>query len=433
MDSQKENRVNSELGAPLARREWLAKAGLLSLAAGTFKFGARGASEVKGTGSKPSGGLAGLASEFEVASTYLNSASIHPITTKAAQAIATYQDGRLMNEGASKSSTRADRQKVFSLFGKMVNAEPEELSFVPSTLVGENTVCDGLGITGAGSRVVTDEYHFMGGMYRYMELEKRGLDLEVVKAKDNRIRIEDLDKAITPETDLVAITLVSNVAGFQHDLKAVCEIAHSRGVPVYADLIQAAGVTPIDLKESGVDFAACSTYKWLMGDFGIGLMYAKRESQELLTRTRFGYWQRAKWETNYSPFDEPNNIVPDSPFRPGLSGLMGVGTIASAGVAALSYSLELLDRVGVAEIEKWRQPLLRRLHEALPSQGYLAMTPEDSKSSILSFARKDLAETNGAKLEAMGVKVSMHTHHVRISPSFFNDMDDIERLIEALA
>ena len=58
--------------------------------------------------------------------------------------------------------------------------------------------------------------------------------------------------------------------GFQHDLKAVCELAHAHGAYVYADIVQSAGAMPIDVRASGVDFCACSSFKWLMADFGLG-------------------------------------------------------------------------------------------------------------------------------------------------------------------
>ena len=65
--------------------------------------------------------------------------------------------------------------------------------------------------------------------------------------------------------------------GFQHDLKAVCDLAHAHGAYVYADIIQAAGAVPIDVRASGVDFAAAATYKWLMGDFGLGFLYVRED------------------------------------------------------------------------------------------------------------------------------------------------------------
>jgi selenocysteine lyase/cysteine desulfurase len=62
--------------------------------------------------------------------------------------------------------------------------------------------------------------------------------------------------------------LVSYLNGFQHDLKKICDLAHSHAAHIYADLVQAAGAVPIDVRAAGVDFCACGSHKWLMGDIG---------------------------------------------------------------------------------------------------------------------------------------------------------------------
>ncbi|MGH8290945.1 MAG: aminotransferase class V-fold PLP-dependent enzyme [Steroidobacteraceae bacterium] len=87
--------------------------------------------------------------------------------------------------------------------------------------------------------------------------------------------IGDLDALIDSRTRLVAVTLVGSDTGFTHDLKSVCEAAHAKGSLVYADVIQAAGAIPIDVKDSGVDFCCAGTYKWMMGAFGTAFPYVR--------------------------------------------------------------------------------------------------------------------------------------------------------------
>ena len=65
--------------------------------------------------------------------------------------------------------------------------------------------------------------------------------------------------------------------GFQHDLKAVCDLAHAHGAYVYADIIQGVGASPLDVRATGLDFAASATYKWLMGDFGLGFLFVRED------------------------------------------------------------------------------------------------------------------------------------------------------------
>jgi selenocysteine lyase/cysteine desulfurase len=79
--------------------------------------------------------------------------------------------------------------------------------------------------------------------------------------------------------------------------KKVCEIAHANGAFVYADIVQAAGVVPVGVRDSNVDFAACASYKWLMGDFGLGLLCAREDLLDRVKRTQYGYYQLTNLHT----------------------------------------------------------------------------------------------------------------------------------------
>ena len=126
----------------------------------------------------------------------------------------------------------------------------------------------------------------------YKELEKKGVELRIVKHKNWTIDPEDMAKAIDKNTRLVSMALVSNVNGFMHDAKAVSAIAHARGALVFADIIQAVGAVPVDVKALGIDFASSGTYKWLMGERGIGFLYVREDLQgTVLPTTRYGHRQ----------------------------------------------------------------------------------------------------------------------------------------------
>ena len=64
----------------------------------------------------------------------------------------------------------------------------------------------------------------------------------------------DLDTLIDSRTNLLAVFSVSMATGYQHDLKAVCDLAHTRGALVYGDAVQAVGAVPVNVCESGIDF-----------------------------------------------------------------------------------------------------------------------------------------------------------------------------------
>lgn len=372
---------------------------------------------------------------FDIDGINLNAAYTHPMSNATVQAMRDYLDGRQLNARGKSQNISADRKEPLALFAKMINAEPGEIAWVASTMAGENYVVNGLGLGQAGTRgrVVTDAYHFDGSLYMYGELAKQGLDVHVVRPKNNGIDLVDMAAAITPGTTLVAVSLVSTINGFQHDLKALCKIAHARGALVYADIIQAAGTVPIDVKDSGVDFCACSTYKWLMGDFGVGFLYVRKESLARIRRTVFGYRQLAEFDFHVFPFDPPGKNVFDFAASPGTAGRFEIGTLGNAAVAGLGPSMRMLTEIGVDRIQAWRQPFLQRLQEEMPRLGFAPMTRLDSTAPIISFAYQDASKKLRPRLDKAGINIQLYQHRVRISPSFYNDMGDIDKLLAALA
>jgi selenocysteine lyase/cysteine desulfurase len=370
---------------------------------------------------------------FAIKGTYINAAYTHPMSLGSYGEVRKFLDTRMLNRQEPNGYDPFERPAVTAAFAKLINAGPEEIAWIPSTMVGENLVINGLGIPGSGAHVVTDALHFHGSLFLYDQLQKQGsIKLSVVKPRNNRIDLNDLDAAISPGTRLVALSLVSATTGYAHDLKAVCQLAHSRGALVYADIIQAAGAVPIDVKESGVDFCACSTYKWLMGDFGIGFLYVRKDALPQVKRTLIGFRQMKSLETHFLPFDPPGNTPFDSESKEDMSGHFEVGTFASASAAAVHYSLDFLNQTGVEKIVAYRKPMIDRLHRQLPPERYIPLTATDAVSPIVCFAVKNAASVLKPKLDAADISISVYDDMIRISPSFYNDMDDIDHLISVL-
>lgn len=378
--------------------------------------------------------------------TYINSAYVHPMPVVGREALRRYVESRT----SPILDTHYDREHVKAEFAALINAKPSEISYVPNTSTGENLVVNGLGIVGTDSNVVTDALHFDGALLHLGELKRRsGLDVRIVMPRDWRIDLKDLERVIDKKTRLVEVSLVAMTNGFQHDLKAVCELAHSRGAFVYADIIQAAGNTPIDVRASGVDFAACSTFKWLMGDFGVGFLYVKEELLDrVLRQTQYGYYQAAEMQAHFLPGDAPAP-TPEPPIRADLAriglgtpyswrlsndatGRFEVGTSGSGAQHILMATLLYIRKIGVERIHAHRQPLLKKLREEMPRLGFPSITPPESTSAITSFTMKDRANVV-ERLKKANVNVRVAEDFLRVSPSVFNDMGDIEKLLEALS
>ena len=365
---------------------------------------------------------------------YLDCAYTHPISVEAGDAVREYLRVRQGEQRESAAIVSTSRDAAIGAFSRLHHCEPASLALIPSTMAGENIVVRGLGIAPGRGRVVTDGYHFNGSLFMYDELHKSGVDVHIVMPREHRLELADFDAAITADTTLVAVSAVSATSGFVHDLKALCELAHSRGALVYADIVQAAGAMPLDLEATGVDFCACSTYKWLMGDFGIGFFYARPESAARLIRNQVGYRQMAAFGTHFLPYDTPAPVDGwplTSESAQTLAARVEVGTQAHAAIVALGRSLPLLEALGLDTLQGLRRPLLARLAQALPGMGFEPMTAADTPGPIAVYACRDTTRLRDP-LAARAIRISLYPNRIRISPSMFNTMDDIEALIEAL-
>jgi len=365
--------------------------------------------------------------------TYINGAYTHPMPTAVAEAVRRNAEKRARPGGMSDDSadlTRAVKQE----FAALINAKPSEISFVPNTSTGENLVVNGLGIPRAGGNVVTDALHFDGAILHLQALQReRGLDLRIVMPRDGRIEMRDLERAIDKNTTLVEVSLVAMYNGFQHDLKAVCDLAHAHGALVYADIVQAAGATPIDVKATGVDFCACSSFKWLMADFGLGFLYARDELLgRVVKRSQYGYHSASDISTHFLPLDPPAPAPFSWQLGTDATAYFEVGSNAYAPMSALAASLPYVGKLGVEAIEAHRQPMLQRLRKELARLGFEPATPEGTKSALITFVVKDRRPVLD-RIQKANINVRLGQHFMRLSPSVYNDMSDIDRVIEALS
>ena len=385
-------------------------------------------------------------SDFPIAETqtYLNSAGWHPMPAASARAMKAYVDykntGRIDSKEVDPSIpvpemfARLTRSKeVKEQFAKLINAKPAEIAYVQSTMAGESIVAGGLGLPKSGGNVVTDALHFEGSLYLYRELEKQGLEVRVAMPRDGRIEMRDMEKLVDRKTRLIAVSLVSYVNGFKHDLKSIADLAHSHGACAYADIIQAAGCIPVDVRASGIDCAACGSYKWLMGDMGLGFLYVREDLQgKVVKPTQYGWRQARDFEYHIFPGDPPNPQPWTYQRLAEAAGYYELGTVANAVSAALSVSLENIQKLGVESIRAHVKPLTDRVQKELPSLGYPPMTPADTPTPIATFVVKDPGATI-AKLKKANVTAKVVQHQLRISPSVFNDQKDIDKLLNALS
>jgi selenocysteine lyase/cysteine desulfurase len=404
----------------LGRREFLAGAGALAVSARSVLAAAQGTRP--GAIFPPS-----VRADFPSVAleTYMNSAAMHPLGTFASRGIEQGLAYRLHGAGPGRVDFGADKQQDLKVrYGKLIGATANEIAYTASTSDGENIVVMGMDLPKRGGNIVIDELHFTTSLYMYKELEKKGVELRIVKHRNWAIDVSDMDRAIDKNTRLVSLALVSNVNGFMHDAKAVGALAHARGAYLFADIIQAVGAVPIDIRALGIDFASAGTYKWLMGERGLGFLYVREDLQgTVLPTTRYGHRQ----VTNFNRAELTWEPLPGA-------AKYETGGIAVLLAACVSEGINYVQQLGIEKIRAHARQLTDRLQAELPPLGYKPLTPRGTETPILAFELKDAAATTKA-LQAGKVAgtVIANENRLRLSVSVFNTHEDIDRVVEVLS
>ncbi|MCW8984471.1 MAG: aminotransferase class V-fold PLP-dependent enzyme [Thermoanaerobaculales bacterium] len=218
---------------------------------------------------------------------YLNNASLGPSPALVADATEAFRrkldafPSRYMWGGWSEEY-EAVRSKAAALLG----ASSEEIALIHNTTEGMNLVAFSLELDAGDEVIVADHEHTSGTIpWQYWQVPK-GVKLvrptlPILPIDPGEI-VEVYRKAITPRTRVISMCHVINTNGMILPVKEVSELARERGILVAVDGAQAPGMINVDLHDLGCDYYAASSHKWLFSPKGVGVFYARKESQEQL-------------------------------------------------------------------------------------------------------------------------------------------------------
>lgn len=363
----------------------------------------------------------GVRADFPVVRTrtHLNSAYITPVPRQVVAAGQAFLESKSLRP-ISLGDMLQKTDEVRGQFARLVNAGSDEIGFLFATSEGENVVANALDL-GRGDNVVIDELHYETEFVLYRHLEStKGVELRIAKHRNGAVDIRDFEPLVDRHTKLVSVSWVSHQNGFRHDMRPIADLAHAHGALLYADAIQAVGMFPVDVRQAGVDFLCCGTYKWILGGFGVAPFFIRRELLDRIRIDRFGALHVEK-------------ELPGQRFELYKTAKRyDYATLPFCEVYQLGAGIAYVERVGVDRIERHTVALAKELHAGLAAQGHRLFTPEGNASSIVTFFfSRDPAEMRAA-FDAAKIDVTVRDalKQVRVSPALFNTKDDVGRMLD---
>ncbi len=211
------------------------------------------------------------------------------------------------------------------------------------------------------------------------------------------------------------------------DLVAVGERCRRSGAALVVDGCQAIGAMPFDVAAVQPDFVAGAAYKWLLGPYSVGFLWAA-------PHRRGGTPLEHNWVTRAGSDDFTSLVAPSDDFRPGAR-RYDVGEVSNfALVPVASESLRLISSWGVDAVAAHAGSITDRVADGAGGLG-LGVASAGVRSPHLIGIRLRGADprTVAASLAAERVHVSVRGDAVRVSAHAFNTFDDADRLLAALA
>ena len=362
---------------------------------------------------------------FEPGLYYFNNASLGPCPKLVVDA--TNQFRALLDGFPSKymwggwqEEKEATRQKVADMFA----ADKEEIALIHNTTEGMNIIAHSFDLGPDDEVILANHEHPSGTVPWVHWSEQRGFKLVrpklplVPQSKDELVEV--YRKAITPRTKVISMVHGTNTNGMILPVKEVSAMAHAQDILVAVDAAQTAGTFKIDLHDLGCDFFAASAHKFMFAPKGMGVFYAKKESQQhlkplIVSRAHFRDESIRRLE-NYNTRNYPE--------------LLGMGT-----------SVDYYNLIGAEKREARLRDLKAHLRKALEGDDrFRFKTPAHPELSCaiqnVEVIGRKVVEVKKALFDQYKIDCrpmsGLDINGLRISLSVFTTKEDVDYLVEAL-
>lgn len=341
--------------------------------------------------------------------------------------------GRGVND-ASLSASRViydTRERICRLLG---GTNPRQVVFTCNSTESLNIALRGL--LSPGDHVITTMLEHNSVLRPLYDLESKGTKLTIIGCKERgTFDMDDMKRAITPETKMIVCTNGSNLTGNYVDLKPIGELAHENGLLFVVDASQTAGVFPIDVEEMKIDVLCFTGHKGMLGPQGTGGMYV-REGVTVRSLKAGGTGVQT-----YSKRQPPQ-----------MPTALEAGTLNGHGIAGLNAAVKYLEEYGIDRIRAREQELMWRFYEGVKDIENVTVYGDFSTKNrcaivTLNIGDYDSSEVSDALLTEYNISTRSGGHcaplmhealgtveqgAVRFSFSHYNTEEEVDTAVRAV-
>lgn len=321
------------------------------------------------------------------------------------------------------------KENSLKYFAQVIGAKRSEVLNVPNASTGMNIAMSMVPIK-KGDNIVSTDMAFPMGAALVRKAEERGAKARWLASSNGVIETDAFEKAVDDDTAVIYVDQPSWFNGYLFDMKALADLAHDHGAYLVVDATQSMGSIDWQIDKSGVDYAATSTYKWLLGGTPsncTGYLYIREELVDKFDPVYVsgGAYKYEKGEVNglykEHSFELNQGIDKFSVARSPESTLM-----------AVANSMKVLLDHGIKNIEKQNMKLVSRLVDGLSERGYSLQNHEDVDNHCYLSVKVPELKMVVEKLNAENYWCAQRVGGIRIAPHFYNTVEQADRFMDKL-
>lgn len=358
---------------------------------------------------------------------YLNNASIGPLPERTRRATEALARQRATPFELADADLAAILQDARAAAARLIHADPSEIALTTNTSFGIKTAALGLPLE-PGDIVVLPDREFPANVYPWLQLEARGVRVERIPSTEQGWTDEErlLERVTDSAVRVVAVSFVQFHNGYRVDLARLGAAARANGTFLIVDAIQGLGQLPLDVGRTPVDVLACGGQKWLLSPWGSGFVYVRRDLLSVLEAPLAG-WMAFEGTDDFTRLTDYDTTLRADARR------YEMVTLPFQDFVGFTESVSLLLDVGLERVAAQLESLRAVVAEAAGDGTLELRSPTDERGSAIMSVRVSEPERAFARLREAGVTCAFREGAIRLSPHFFNTVDEIRRVVELMS
>ncbi len=367
--------------------------------------------------------------------TYMDVAARGLISQQVRAAIDAHLDTRMLH-GVQKDQYFDLVERTRKRFARLINAHPDEVALTKNVSEGLNMVASGLSWQPGDNVVLCPELEHPNNVYCWLNLRRLGVEVRQIAPRDGQIPIDQMINHMDDHTRVVTASTVTFAPGFRTDIEPLGRACRERGVFFLVDAAQSCGVLHTDVVADPIDGLAVSTQKGLLGLYGMGFLYCRRDWAE---RMHPAYL--ARFSIDMGEAHEASLGSDDFKLQPGAR-RFDIGNYNFLGCCAVETAMAQLLTYDIRVVEPYVVGLAHQLAQGFldlglpvaggppgPHLAHLVAVGEPGSGSHYGTGDERFNDLY-TFLEAHEVRLSIRRGVLRFSLHVYNTSKDVARVLD---